>query len=434
MPCGFFHKKVNKVWVFKPLLTKPTLSDWVFIMPANRNYYVYSPFSATVERITSGISSWKNITFSNGITIRMNNRFELNVGDTVNVGDVIGAAGPMSCSGIDEGAIFNGLAFPDLFGVSGSGIAEFIGEEIQSVPNDSYMCIDCTCSGEKSIIIFHSLTLSTGNTSVLRVANVGDELQAPEMPAVANAKFLGWYIGRKYQKEYTGIVEESGIIFVWAKWDIDKPFSSGYVTISQSENVLPANSIESQTYKVFRSGSSVPWMIDEEEANSIYGDDILCIGSYVEERTSFSRPRQYDAEGFYVVTYGKEHNYRIRPFVVCTKSIPKDGNIGMFFSPIGTQVMEGKEKGVPFEQTLYSGDVSWYVEGGKTSNTVDPGGMNTVYNLVPSYLNRIYMYAYAYGGTPSFDYIPSIIPILLAFSSRVTGLPSINMFSKHIVK
>lgn len=434
MPCRFFHKKVNKVWVFKPLLTRPTLSDWVFISPVNRNYYVYSPFTATVENITSGPSSWKNITFSNGVTLRMNNRFNLEVGDTVNEGEVIGSAGPISYAGIDDVIINNGLAFPDVFGVSGSGVSDFIGQEIQNVPNDSYSCIDCECSGEKSIVLFHSLLLSAGFSVELHVGNVGDSLPAPDLSQVTSANFLGWYTGRKYQKEYTGVIEESGIVFVWAKWSMDDPFSSGYTTVKQSENVLPANAISSETYNVLRTNSSVPWMIDEDEASSLYGGNIVCIGSNVAQRNSFSQPKQYDAEAFYAVSYGAGLEYYIMPFVMYTNSIQGDNSVGIFLSPIGTQEVLTENIGSQFEQNLYSGDVAWYASSFVTSNIIDPGVMNKVYNTVPSVKNRIYVYAYAYGGTPSSDYIPSIIPILLVFSSRVTGLPSINMFSKHIVK
>ena len=441
MSCPLFHNKVKKLWVYKPLLDHPSLSGRVFILPINRNYFIYSPFTAKITNIhnINPFSSFTNITFDNGVVFGMNNDFELKVGDTVNEGEIIGSTGGISNAGLDESIFANSESsgiVPDIFNISGDAdISSIIGGEVQSVPNDTFKTVEAECTGVGSVMVFASLYLPG---TVVQKGNVGEIADPGELPEYAGRHFDGWYYGREFKEKYNGTIKYDGINYLWAKWSYDK---AGKITIRGKQNIAPGNIIKEVTYDYNMdqySNFSFPWMLDEDEEN-IFGElgVVSVIGSQLIDTTStMGRGSIYNCNLFYSFsrTTINRGEIEISPFIMLNEDAG-GRNCGIFFSPIGSQVVYNS--GGKFEQTLYSDDAVWlaYSSGiASQSNSVAPAYFYNEGDLEPDYTASIYVATYSHGGTPiqKQSYSPDIIPILTMFSSRITGRPSINMHNRFI--
>lgn len=438
MSCPLFHSYVKKAWVFKPLLSIPSFSDWVFICPINRNYFVFSPFDSTVTEVKLGIGSFANVTFDNGVIMRMNNVFELKVGDEIKNGDIIGSVGPISYAGFDAGLFQEDAEvpiMPNVFGISGNvNISEYIGQEIQNVENDKYSCIDLECTGYGAAVVL--VPLKGGYDNEVYRLTPGSSISinpVPNPPSSQNVVFSGWYKDRRYTQEWDNIVPD-GLTILFAKWEYSGEYTKN-ILLKERQSILQPNKIEDVQYKINSYVGNLPFIIDEDESN-ILGEDIFVISSHIVDTTPLVyTAKQYDLlgvnEGY--ITYQNPDRYQISPYIMYSKSI-EDKSVGIFLSPIGYQICYASA-GEKFSQTLYDGDVQWYEENVVESNTCDPANIGRISNITPTKNRSIYVYAYAYGGTPhGGDYIPDIIPILFFMSSRISGGPSIKYFNKYLTK
>lgn len=441
MSCPLFHNKVKKLWVYKPLLEHPSLAGRVFILPINRNYFIYSPFTAKITNIhnINPFSSFTNITFDNGVVFGMNNDFGLSVGDTVNEGDIIGSTGGISNAGLDESIFSNAESsgiVPDIFNISGNAdISSIIGAEVQSVPNDTFKTVEASCTGVGAIMVFASLYLPG---TVVRRGRIGDIVDPGELPEYDGRHFDGWYYGREFKEKYDGSIKYDGINYLWAKWSYD---NAGKITIKGAQNIAPGNIIKEVTYDYNMnqySNFSFPWMLDEDEESifealgcvSVIGSQLVKIDSTMQQGSVYSCTIIYNFSR--AVVNGGE--IAISPFIMLN-SDAGGRNCGIFFSPIGSQVVYNS--GGKFEQTLYSEDAVWLAENSgiaSQSNSVSPASFIHEGDLEPYYTGAIYVAKYSHGGSPiqKQSYSPDIIPILTMFSSRITGRPSINMHNRFI--
>lgn len=437
MSCPLFHNKVKKLWVYKPLLDSPFLAGRVFICPINRNGFVYSPFSATITRVRTTISdAFDDIEFDNGVILNMNNEFELKVGDYVSEGQIIGSCYPISYAGFDSSQFSDAEStriVPNIFSVSGdTDISGIIGEEVRSVPNDTFATVDVACTGVGAIMIFDSLYIPG---KVIRTGSVGDEIDPGTLPTYAGRTFDGWYYGREFAEKYDGSIKYDGINFLWGKWSFA---NSGKVTIVGKQNIAPGKIIKDVTYDYSLnqySNFEFPWMLDEDEEDifgglgviSVIGSQLLGSNIIQSGNEQFGWDLQFSFTRI-AVTDGE---ISISPFVMLNSS-PGERNCGIFFSPVGSQVVYND--GGVLEQTLYSSDAEWSASSYSESNSPAPGVFTHAASLEPDYKGAIYVAKYSRGGSPiqKQAYSPDIIPILTMFSSRITGRPSINMHNRFI--